>query len=203
MRLMKHTSRLLVCLTMVLATSSGALYAQERSRLISVVRSGMTPSIREPGGRFVPTDLVVVEVIEFKLAGVPIIPGQSFPAGDDWLKDLTVKVKNISAKPISYLSMDFAMPEAKYVKDGREYRMGYSLEYKEGSRAKEGAGEMKVVKPGEEAELVYLGPSYSLFRQRVAKDTGVTSITSLQSGGDMRVHFTDGSIWMGSNLRIY
>ena len=202
MRITNNTFRLLVCSILVLAASSVPLYGQERDRLISVVRSGMTPSISEPGGRFVPTDMQVIEVIELKVAGVRVTPGQPFPAGEDWLKELTARVKNISAKPISYIAMKFGLPEAKYVNDGREVTMGYALEYREGWLAKEGAEEMRVVNPGDEVELVYFENPSSPLRQQIVRKTGVTSISTLNNGGDVRVDFKDGGMWVGSNLKI-
>jgi len=98
--------------------------------------------------------------------------------------------------------MNFALPEAKFVQDGRRYSMGFSLDYKAGARANNESPEMKVILPGDEVELVYLViPSLPL-RQEIANRTGVTNITLLQYGGDVTAFFVDGSTWRGSNLPV-
>src|SRR5439155_25957541 len=133
-------------------------HAQEREQLISPVKSGMQPTMIFPGGSHTPTNLVLVEVIEFKCAGVLVTSGKPCGAGDDWLSHLTVRVKNVSDQPLPHISMAFALPEAKYVDRGRKYSVGFSLEYKVGARVKQGDPEMKAVMPGEEVELVFFDP---------------------------------------------
>ena len=174
------------------------LRAQERDRQITPVRSGMVENMSKPGNALIYTHLSVVEVIGFSLAGVPITPGQPFQADDNWLTKLRVKVKNISGAPISHLSMTFALPEAKFVEDGRSYSMGFSLDYKAGARANNESPEMKVIQPGDEVELVCLIP----LSDQLANKTGVTGITVLEYGGNVTAFFVDGSTWRGSNLPV-
>ena len=174
------------------------LHAQERDRQITTFRSGMVENLSKPDGSLIYAHLSVVEVIGFSLAGVPITPGQPFRADDDWLTKLRVKVKNISEAPISHLHMSFALPEAKFVKDGRRYSLGFSLDYKAGARANNESSEMKVIQPGDQVELVCLIP----LSEQIANKTGVTAITLLQYGGDVTAFFVDGSTWRGSNLPL-
>ncbi|HWS99751.1 MAG TPA: hypothetical protein VN256_05700 [Pyrinomonadaceae bacterium] len=156
----------------------------------------------EPGGRLVPADVVAVEIIEIKVAGVPVTLGKPFTAGEDWLKDLTVRVRNVSAKPIIWASMSFGLPEAKSDRDGRQGYMGFPLEYMRGGIPKEGAPEMKAIMPGEEAELVCFSERYPGFKKQVEKEAGVKSITTIWTGGDLAVTFEDNTMWHGSNLEI-
>jgi hypothetical protein len=188
-------------LVLFLAVTTGFgqhLHAQERDRQITTFRSGMVENMSKPGGSLIYTHLSVVEVIGFSLAGVPITPGQPFRADDDWLTTLRVKVKNISGAPISHLRMSFALPEAKFVEDGRRYSMGFSLDYKAGARANNESPEMKVIQPGDEVELVCLIP----LSEQIANKTGVTGITVLQYGGEVTAFFVDGGTWRGSNLPV-
>lgn len=198
----KQTSaiRLFLLLTVVTGASLD-LRAQQRDRVITTKRSGVVENIRQPGGSLTFTNLNVVEVIGFSLGGVTITPGQVFQADDDWLTNLWVKVKNTSEKSISHLRMSFALPEAKFIQDGRNYSMGFALEYKAGARANNANAEMKVILPGDEVELVCLETGVAL-QQAIASRTRVTSITILQYGGDVTALFVDGSYWMGSNLRV-
>lgn len=199
-RLNRPVPWLLLCLAMAAGTWCESAQAQERERLISPVKSGVQPTMIFPGGYHTPTNLVLVEVIEFKCAGVLVIPGKPFRAGDDWLSHLTVRVKNVSDQPLPHISMGFALPEAKYVDRGREYSMGFSLEHKVGAKPKQGEPEMKTVMPGEEAELVCFFPS-DVMRQ-IEKRTGLTSVTLVETGGDVSVFFEDGGRWIGSNLQV-
>jgi hypothetical protein len=43
---------------------------------------------------------VPLELVEIKVAGRQVILGQVFSADENWLKDMTLRVKNISNKPI-------------------------------------------------------------------------------------------------------
>jgi len=199
MTLNKPLSCLLLGLAIV-GPSSESTYAQERERLISPTRSGMQPTMIFPGGAHAPTNLVLVEVIEFKHAGVPVSPGKPFRAGEDWLSQLTVRVKNISDRPLPHISMSFGLPEAKFVEDERQYSLGFALKHKVGARMKENHPEMKAVMPGEEVELVCLDCSLEL--REITNRTGVTSITLVHSGGDVSVFFEDGGRWIGGNLQI-
>jgi len=200
MTLNRPFSCLLLCLAIAAGSWCESTHAQERERLISPIRSGVQPTMIFPGGAYAPTNLVLVEVIEFKHAGVSVTPGKPFRADEDWLTNLTVRVKNISDRPLPHISMSFGLPEAKFVKDGRQYSMGLTLAHKVGARMKENDREMKAVMPGEEVELFCLNCSLE-FRE-IANRTGVTSITLVNSGGDVSVFFEDGGRWMGSNLQI-
>lgn len=203
MRLRGLTFRFLFCLAVIVAASSVSLRAQERERVITRVESGMVPSMNlEPGGRQVPTDVVAVEIVEIKVAGVPVTLGKPFTAGEDWLRDLTVRVRNVSPKPIIWASMHFGVPEARLARGERKSYMGFTLEYMRGRRPKEGAPEMKLLMPGEEAELVCFAESYTVFRQQAEKESQVKSISTLQTGGDLSVVFEDNVSWHGSNLDI-
>jgi len=193
----KNATRFVLFLA-VMTGFGQSLHAQGRDRQITNFRSGMVENMSRPGGSLIYTHLSVVEVIGFSLAGVPITPGQPFRADDDWLTKLRVKVKNISAASISHISMSFALPEAKFVRDGRRYTMGFSLDYKAGARANSESPEMKVIQPGDEVELVCLIP----LSEQIANKTEVPCITLLQYGGDVTAFFVDGSTWRGSNLPV-
>jgi hypothetical protein len=98
----------------LVANASLSLQAQQRERVITSFRSAMRNTMMKPGGSPMPTDVIAVEVLGFNLAGIPVNLDQPFRADDDWLKDLRVRVKNISEKPISHLRIIFSVPEAKF-----------------------------------------------------------------------------------------
>jgi hypothetical protein len=158
----------------------------------------MVENLSKPNGSLTYTHLSVLEVTGLSLAGVPITLGQPFRADDNWLTKVRAKVKNISGKPISHVRMNFALSEAKFVRDGRNYTTGFSLDYKAGARANNDSTEMKVIQPGDEVELVCLIP----LSEQIANKTGVTGITLFQYGGDVTAFLVDGSTWRGSNLAV-
>src|SRR5829696_1108226 len=43
---------------------------------------------------------VPLEIVGIRIAGRPVILGQPFAADSSWLKQMTLRVKNISGKPI-------------------------------------------------------------------------------------------------------
>lgn len=47
----------------------------------------------------------VTDLVNVKVKGTPVAFGRKISAGDEWLKGLTVEVKNISTKPIIYFEL--------------------------------------------------------------------------------------------------
>jgi hypothetical protein len=65
----------------------------------------------------------VVEFTEIKVSQNGVTPGKAFDADDEWLNKGFVKVKNISDKPIVYLSVSFNFPETKETGPVMSYRV--------------------------------------------------------------------------------
>jgi hypothetical protein len=51
----------------------------------------------------------VTEIVNLKVKGMPVGFGEKLNAGDEWLKGLTVNVRNISSKPIIYLELQIEL----------------------------------------------------------------------------------------------
>ena len=51
----------------------------------------------------------VTEIVDLKVKGVPVAFGRKITADDDWLKGLTVTVKNTSSKAIIYLEVELEL----------------------------------------------------------------------------------------------
>src|SRR4051812_27296453 len=111
MKISPRSLLLLSLLILAISALSSPVSAQER--VISWPTHSNQTQMKERGGEaFAKADLEAVEIIEFKVAGMPVIPGHRFFAGDDWLKGLTVRVKNISDRPASAIRVMFAFPES-------------------------------------------------------------------------------------------
>ena len=74
-----------------------------------------------------------VEIIDLRLQGVSVKPNQKFNADSNWLNGMTVTLKNVSHKPIAYISV---LVSAYYEKNGsrikrneKETQTGVELRY--------------------------------------------------------------------------
>jgi hypothetical protein len=91
---------------------------------------------KEPGRRIRPAGVPggqanavaqfdTLEIEEILVEGKPIIIGQPFDASDDWLKHITIRVKNISEQRFSFIQVDLIFPQTirppiEYA-DGKKY----------------------------------------------------------------------------------
>ena len=135
-----------------------------------------------------PDDSDAIAVTGIRADGQNVVPGQPFPAGPDWLRSLTVRVRNNSAKPIASVSVSFSLPEASYRGGG----IGFSLRH--GARAAGGGddAEAKPLPPGEEMELGFTGEEYEMNRSFAEKAGGVSEISRVIVG-HASVVFADGT----------
>lgn len=128
-----------------------------------------------------------IELIEIKVSGSPIVLGKTFIADADWLKYLTVKVKNVSDKPILSVGVGFMIPESK---------ISFYLSYQEAI----GVRVDKNLMPGEEAELSRNDEHYKKDSERITSKIGNSEINKVLIGVT-RVEFANGSVWIGDKLQ--
>jgi hypothetical protein len=132
-------------------------------------------------------DVLLVTGIE--VAGHTVTPGQPFTAGDDWLRGLTVRFRNISAKPITYVQLGFSFPEAHYHDGGLAHTLRYGSYTAGGEQSALAA---KMLLPGEEAEMIFTGSDYDAFRGFAEKLNGSADFHRLRMGLAL-VKFEDGT----------
>ena len=150
--------------------------AQGRGRVINWFRTDdarQQALTKDSYGKTIPTDLTAVEIVAISVGGKPVTPGQPFAAGDDWMKDLRVRARNISPKPIARVGLSFHLPEARYG-DGS---LGVSLHFGKRLGPCVDGGEPEVALPGEEFELAMTKADYERNRDWIASWTGVTGIS--------------------------
>lgn len=70
--------------------------------------------VKDEARRLIPSPLKALEIVAINAAGQLITLGQPFTADGEWLKDLSVKVRNISGKAISSIRISFTLPETRY-----------------------------------------------------------------------------------------
>lgn len=150
--------------------------AQGRERVVNWFRTGdaFEQALTKDGyGKTVTTDLAVFEIVAFSVGGKSVTPGRPFAAAEDWMKDLRVRARNISPKPIARASLGFLLPEARHG-DGF---LSVSLHFGKRLGPCVGGAEPEVAAPGEEFELAMTKADYERRREWIADWTGVTSIS--------------------------
>jgi hypothetical protein len=133
-----------------------------------------------------------LEIMDIVVDGKSITIGESFASSDNWIRNLSVRVKNISGQPIQSIEMAIVLPEVS-LSDGRN--IGFSL--RGGSTP---AGKQKAIMPGEEIKLEWIGIEYQKFQERWAQLKGMDHVTKAMVGMTA-VMFTDGTVWGNDCLR--
>ena len=139
------------------AACAGAAFAQAATR-------GEPARELKPGERIVEVAPLVpgaeegsggLSVTEVRVGGEKIALGQPFAAGADWLRTLTVRVRNDSAQPISYVQLHFTLPETRRHTDTVGFMFHYNVLTPGGVR-----DAAQQLPPGEEADLTFIGGEY-------------------------------------------
>ena len=92
--------------------SAHAVSSQNKIRIVQWPEIIFTP-VNTPGSGFSQelAEIDALEIMDIAVDGKSITIGQSFAADDEWLKSLTVRVKNVSRLNISSVQMDLFLPE--------------------------------------------------------------------------------------------
>lgn len=165
-------------------------------------RAARAPDLK-PGERLLevstyqtPSDPEVLSIREIRVAGQAVAPGQPFAAGDGWLRNLTVRVRNISAKPVTYVRLNLTLPEARY----HSGNLGIKLQYgREAVPPERPAPDAPRLMPGEEAELSFTDEQYETNLDFAQRMSGVTFFSRLRMNG-AAVQFADGTRALISNV---
>lgn len=146
-----------LCVALAAACATPAAFAQVATRgepsrelkagerLIEV--AALIPRAEEDSGG--------LSVTKVWVGGEKVALGRPFAAGAGWLRSLTVRVRNDSTKPISYIQLHFDLPEARHPTGGVGFMFHYNVLRPGGVDA--GSPQLP---PGEEADLTFLGGEY-------------------------------------------
>lgn len=102
--MLKLLSSLLIAVAPVVCQSQNKVIAWSKSPI------GSNNEVAAPDLKMFPS-IDGVEIEEILVDGKPIIIGQAFVAGDDWLKTITVRVKNVSGERLVRLQLTVVLPE--------------------------------------------------------------------------------------------
>ncbi|HEV2707881.1 MAG TPA: hypothetical protein VGV59_18320 [Pyrinomonadaceae bacterium] len=166
--------------------------AQTRTRVISWQPHTYGLITKGSEGVRVSSVAEAVEIAGFKVDGSAVTLGEPFAAGDEWLKGLRVRLRNISGQTISGAQMTFVLPESKR---GEEAMIGLTLRY---GRAV--SNHPQPIQPGEEFELSLSGEDYERLKARIdeRKDAAIINRLFITITG---VRFADGTHWGSGCIR--
>lgn len=145
-RVLKLALQRAMCATLFILALASCAQAQEvQNRVVDVYAEvkGDAPRI------------TALQVVEIRVAGNPVTLGQPFEADDDWLKNLTVRIKNVSGRTINILPISFGITELLPPKSGDVAFTIMRGLYGDGTEVREASDERKPIMPGEEIELTF------------------------------------------------
>ena len=171
------------CFALALAAPPAHASAQDRIRLVEAAAAIIRPEAQP------------LELVEIRAGEGAVDLGKPFRAGDDWLKGLTLRLRNVSAEPISSLSVMMDLSEARRVEGGIRVELTHGA--KAGSGAGPGGGDYLM--PGGEVEVRLTGGEYERVKQ-IAGEAGLARLSRavLRS---VRIEKADGTTWLGPVLR--
>lgn len=130
-----------------------------------------------------------VEIESIKV-GEPVTMGQAFTADDDWLKNIVIKVRNVSGQQLSTIQATLVLPQFGPESPDVVYCYGCTAEQK-----------AKGIAAGESVELAMLGGDYYDFvKMRAAEKGGIAQINKAQIR-DMLVSLPDKSRWVSGCIK--
>jgi hypothetical protein len=112
-------------------------------------------------------EIDALEIMDIAVSGKSITIGQSFAADDEWLKNLTVRVKNVSSLTISSVQMDLFLPEI--MPGGPLVTLCFGCG---------GVAKGQTIMPGEEVELKLV--LYSWLLDQINRKSSLSMITKAE-----------------------
>jgi hypothetical protein len=142
-----------------------------------------------PGTKLYP-QIEQMKILAVVSADAAITLGQPFAADDDWLRTLIIRVRNISAQPVTSIQMTLILPEMDNASPDIVYCYGCTQAEKE-----------KGLGPGETVELKLLGGGfYDWVKSRADEKGGIALITKAQIR-EMFVTLPDGTHWLSGCVK--
>ena len=173
-----------ICIALITHPLSAPIAAQRQLRVI------------EPGVGIINPESLPLELIEIRVRSEQVKIGHPFRADDDWLAGLSFKFKNISRKPISYISLSLSLPETR----SREARLSFSLNYGRAIDSATNSAERSRIMPGAEVELRLSEAEYERFKRYIQHRIMLSELSRIVISL-VYVEMSDGTTWTGGVLR--
>lgn len=141
-----------------------------------------------------------IKIVNLKTKGKPIELGKNFVEEDDWLKGLTVTVKNVSDKVIARIEIDLAFPRPG---GGTKEKPNYVVSMIYGLDPAEASAEaLKLVQPGASVDVKLLEVNLPFIKTDLKGLGYPEKITQAQLRVEY-VTFIDGTMWAGDGDVLY
>jgi hypothetical protein len=134
----------------------------------------------------------VVEITNIEIKKSAVTFGKPFIADGDWLNGLTVKVKNISSKPIAFIRLFLVFSETKDAQT--DSTIGWLIDYGQKQKQFGSVKNLRLVNPQESASLVLRKDRYKELQEWVKSKIQAKNINkvSIRMG---EVIFADDTKW--------
>lgn len=131
-----------------------------------------------------------LEIEEILVEGKPVIIGQAFNASDDWLNDITIRVKNISQQKFATIQMTLILPE---IKSGPDIPVCYGCAIDQRGKG---------LAPGDMAELKTQRSEqfYDWVKTSITEKAPLSAITIAQIRDTLAI-LSDGSSWLSECVK--
>lgn len=151
---MVYRTRLIFILIFTLLLSLST-FAQTQNRVIYFSDKTIEFDEQSAGDDEAPS----LELIYIQIAGNQITSGKQFAADENWLKNLKIRVKNVSSKPIAYLELVFGLLEDidEELEPSASWRFAFGFQCGKPieNKAKVKTKDEILLQPNEEVELTY------------------------------------------------
>jgi hypothetical protein len=160
-RMLKLVLRPTVCAILLMLALASFAPGQSQDRVVEVYEEADAP------------ETIALQIVEIKAGGNTVTLGQPFASDDDWLKSLSVRIKNVSDKTIDVLPVTFALSELNPGKRGDVVMTILRGLYGNGYEIREASDERKPILPGEEIDLTFTEKQLCIIREMSARK-GIT-----------------------------
>jgi hypothetical protein len=131
-----------------------------------------------------------IQIDDLLIAGASITLGQPFPANDDWLKTLIIRVRNVSTQRVSSIQMTLILPQMDHASPDIVYCYGCAPAEKE-----------KGIGPGEIVELKLLGGGFYDWVKSRAQEKGGIALMAKAQIREMSVTLPDATSWLSGCVK--
>ncbi len=188
MKSQHHCSRLLIGLLGVGLLTVTSVFSQSKNRIVQWSDPPISDrNTRSSGDTQILAQIEALEINDITVGGKSITIGQFFAADDEWLKSLTVRVKNVSSQSISRAQLNLFLPEI--MPGGPLVTLCYGCG---------DVGKGQSIKPGDEVEMKLV--FYSWLTDQINSKSRLSMITTAEIH-DIIVTLPDGRKWLSGCVR--
>jgi hypothetical protein len=160
-----------VLVLLLLAASAGFSQSQNRIVQWSENHLGSYPATTAPGLQLF-RQIDGIEIQGFAVGAKSITLGEPFAADDDWLRDFTVRVKNVSQQTLLSIQLDLFL---------REMPISLQVVFCYPCTGKAATVKRRDILPGVEVNLVMLpGTYYEWLKNQITRERSLSQITKAE-----------------------